>query len=303
VAHFITDAENRTMPTRFLIVPQWQGSGSSRALQLIDGANAIAGDLPRSATTFVDVPMEAGESLGTGVHRLASLIATRDKAAAALDVLAAQTDDPVVTIGGDCGAELASVQHAVRRARRAAPDETIALVWFDAHADLNTPESSPSGAFHGMVARALLGEAPDGLAATEEDRLSPTGFVLAGTRELDDGEAAYVETSGIRLLPVDELHDPAALVAAVAATGASRVYVHVDLDVLDPGAISGVQYPEPFGVAPDELVSAIRALRARFALAGAGITEFAPHSADAAADDLPVILRILGALTAPIPPA
>ncbi|MGN6126684.1 MAG: arginase family protein, partial [Humibacter sp.] len=58
---------------RFLIVPQWQGSSSSRAMQLIDGATAIAGDLPASATTFVDVPMEAGESLGTGVHRLSSI--------------------------------------------------------------------------------------------------------------------------------------------------------------------------------------------------------------------------------------
>ena len=46
--------------TRFLVVPQWQGSPSARAMQLIDGANAIAGDLPRSATTVLDVPMEAG---------------------------------------------------------------------------------------------------------------------------------------------------------------------------------------------------------------------------------------------------
>ena len=55
--------------TRYLVVPQWQGSPSSRAMPLIDGALAIAGDLPRSATTIQDVPMEAGESLGTGILR------------------------------------------------------------------------------------------------------------------------------------------------------------------------------------------------------------------------------------------
>ena len=262
-------------------------------MQLLDGAAAIAGDLPASATTTVDVPMEAGESLGTGVHRLSSIAAIRDRALAALSELSAIGEGTVVTIGGDCGAELASVEHAVASREPG----RVALVWLDAHADLNTPDTSPSGAFHGMVLRALLGEAPEPLAATGTAKLSPETVVLAGTRELDDGEAAYVDEAGIRTLSPDRLHTPDALVAAVEATGAEAVYVHVDLDVLDPGSISGVQFPEPFGLTPDELVAAILALRGRFELAGAGITEFAPRNPDAASDDLPVILRILGALT------
>ena len=64
--------------TRYLVVPQWQGSPSSRAMQLIDGAQAIAGDLPRSATTTLEVPMEAGEALDTGIHRLSALQRIRD---------------------------------------------------------------------------------------------------------------------------------------------------------------------------------------------------------------------------------
>jgi arginase len=127
--------------------------------------------------------------------------------------------------------------------------------------------------------------------------------VLAGTRELDEPEAAFIDEHGIRVLPAERLHAPDELVAAVESTGAAAVYIHVDLDVLDPSAISGVQFPEPFGLAPDELVAAIVALRSRFELAGAGITEFAPRNPDAAADDLPVILRILGALTRPAPVA
>jgi arginase len=285
------------MPTRFLIVPQWQGSGSSRAMQLMDGAAAIAGDLPASATTTVDVPMEAGESLGTGVQRLSSILAIRDRATAALTELSAIGDGLVVTVGGDCAADLASVAHAVasRVPGRAA------LVWLDAHGGLNTPDTSPSGAFHGMVLRALLGQAPEPLASSGDPVLRPNSVVLAGTRELDDGEAAYVDEAGIRMLSPDELRMPDALVAAVADTGADAVYVHVDLDVLDPGVISGVQFPEPFGLGADELVAVILALRDRFELAGAGITEFAPRSPDAADEDLPVILRILGALTRPLP--
>ena len=60
--------------TRFIVVPQWQGSASTRAMQLIDGAEQIAGDLPRSACTRVDVPLEAGEALGTATRRLSSLL-------------------------------------------------------------------------------------------------------------------------------------------------------------------------------------------------------------------------------------
>ena len=75
---------------------------------------------------------------------------------------------------------------------------------------------------------------------------------------------------------------------AVEATGATSVYVHIDLDVLDPAAIDGIGSPEPFGVLPEQLTEAIRALRRRFDLAGAGLTEFAPASPDAADATWPV---------------
>jgi arginase len=277
----------------FLVVPQWQGSGSSRAMRLIDGAEAIRGDLPASATHSVPVPSAAGDALGTGVHRFSSLTLVRELAAAELALL----DGPVVTVGGDCAADLASVQHAVS----ARPAGEVALVWFDAHGDLNNVSTSPSGAFHGMVVRALLGDGPDGLASTGESRVEASHLILAGTRSLDDGESAFVDSVGIRVVAAGELDDPDTLVRAVEATGASAVYVHVDLDVLDPGEIDGIGYPEPFGVTPAALCDAIRALRGRFELAGAGLTEFAPESPEAAGRDLPVILRILGALTGPLP--
>lgn len=273
----------------FLVVPQWQGSGSSRAMRLIDGAEAIRGDLPAAATTVVAVPAAAGESLGTGVNRFSAIATVRDAAAAELMLLEA----PVITIGGDCAADLASIQHAVAGAEPGA----VAVVWFDAHPDINDAASSPSSAFHGMVVRALLGDAPDGLASSGPSLLSPGSLVLAGTRALDEAESAYIDDTGIRMLGPGELDDPAAIVSAVEATGATSVYLHIDLDVLDPAAIDGIGYPEPFGVQPGALCDAVRALRTRFTLAGASIMEFAPESPDAAGRDMAVILRILGALT------
>ncbi|OUE08441.1 Arginase [Clavibacter michiganensis] len=280
------------VPASFVVVPQWQGSGSSRAMRLADGAAAIRGDLPASATRVVEVPVEAGESLGTGVLRYASLLAVRTRQEAALQAASAAAAGPLVTIGGDCGVEVASIGHAAR----AHPG--LAVLWLDAHADLNTPASSPSGAFHGMVLRAVLGEGVDGL-ELPAGTVTADRVVLAGVRALDDAESELVDSRGIQLVGADAV-GPEAVVRALRATGATDVYVHVDLDVLDPGGMAGVGYPEPFGPDVQAVTDTIKALRRSFGLAGAGITEFAPSSPAAAVDDMGTILRIIGALTGPV---
>ncbi|MBM7504267.1 arginase family protein [Agromyces aurantiacus] len=276
------------MPATFLVVPEWQGSVSARAMSHADGALAIHGDLPSSATVLVEVPVEAGDALGTGVHRYSAVRRVRERTA---EVLASANGTPIV-IGGDCGVALAPVAAA-----SAAHPGDLAVLWLDAHPDLNTPESSPSGAFNGMVLRAIAGDGAEGLALDGDGRVPASRIVLAGVREVDDGEQAFIDAERMRVLGVDELADPGPALDAIRATGASRVYVHVDLDVLDPSAISGLSYPLPFGAQPDAVGALVRAVVAEFPLAGASIAGFAPSSADAAIDDLPTILRLVGALT------
>ncbi|HEY0484506.1 MAG TPA: arginase family protein [Kofleriaceae bacterium] len=274
------------MAVTFVVVPQWQGSGSPRRLQLSDGAAAIRAGLPAAAVRDVEVPGEAGEARGAGVAGYSVLQRIHDHHARLL----ADTEEVAITIGGDCGVELAAIGHATRRARR-----DLAIVWLDAHGDLNTPASSPSGAFHGMVLRAVLGEGAPGLVSEPAATPRPAQVVLAGTRSFDPAERAYVDAHGVRLIaPADFRAE--ALVAAVEATGASSVFIHVDLDVLDPGELHGIGCPEPQGVSAEALVASIAALRRRYRLTGAGITEFTPWSVAEATRDLATIRRILGAL-------
>ncbi|MDF2441934.1 MAG: arginase [Subtercola sp.] len=290
------------MPATFLIVPEWQGSGSSRAMQLIDGADAIQGDLPQAVTRRVEVPLGAGESLDSGVARVSAIMSVRDSVEISLAALTApdahQGDSGpgiVVTIGGDCGVELAPISAAMGRAARSG--RTLAVVWLDAHADLMTPGSAVPGAFSGMVLRTLLGDGPELLVPLVDETLDATRVVLAGVRSVDDEEEDFITRMGISWVPVDELADGSALVAAIEGTGATEVYLHVDLDVLDPAEIAALSYPEPFGVSVATLVQNIVAVRQRFPVAGAGITQFAPSSPDAASDDLSAVLRIISALT------
>ncbi|MFT4122847.1 MAG: arginase family protein [Microbacteriaceae bacterium] len=271
---------------RFLVVPEWQGSRSARAMRLVDGAELLRGDLPSAATSTVEVPLEAGDERGSGVHRLGSVQIVRDRV---VEALAAQpSPDAVLTVGGDCGVELGAVEHALLRH----PD--TAVVWFDAQPDLNTPASSPSGAFCGMVLRTLAGEGPASLVPRVP--LAPGRIVLAGARELDPAEEQLRAGAGIALVPVEEPDFAGALVAAVRATGATSVYLHIDVDVLDPAELEGIDAPVPFGLGVAELLAAIRALRAELPLSGAGLCMFAPAEPDAAAGDLAVLLRLVGAL-------
>lgn len=276
------------MPATFVVVPLWQGSVSSRAMSHADGAAAISGDLPAAATRVVDVPVEAGESLGTGVHRYSTLRRVRE----ATEQVLAEVPDWALTIGGDCGASLAAVGHAARRG-----DGPLAVLWLDAHPDLNTPDSSPSGGFGGMTLRAIAGDGVDGLVLDADARVAPERIVLGGARAFDDEERRYIDEHGVATLTVEDLSDPTVVISALEATGASRVFVHVDLDVLDPSALSGLSYPLPFGIDAPALAAVLRAVAARFPLAGATIAGFAPGSPLAAEDDLPTILRLVGALT------
>jgi arginase len=276
------------MPAKFVVVPQWQGSSSSRAMRLIDGAEAIRGDLPSAATRTVEVPLGAGDAVATGVHRYSTLAVVRERTALVLDEL--EPDDVPVLIGGDCGVEVAGVARALERARAAG--RRLGVVWFDAHPDLHSPATSESGAFAGMVLRAVLGEGADGL--TVPAGLQPADVVLVGARTVDEAEDRYVAEHGVRLLPPDARPEQ----LAAAAEGWEDVYVHVDLDVLDPGDFEGVLDPLPFGMAPATVTAAITAALDGRRLAGAGIAMFAPASPDAAGRDLPTILRILSAITA-----
>ncbi|HEU5222699.1 MAG TPA: arginase family protein [Candidatus Lumbricidophila sp.] len=276
------------MAATFFVVPVWHGSISERAMRLADGAEAIMGDLPSGATHRVEVPTGAGEALGTAVRRFSSLHTVKQRTEDALLPHA----ERVIVIGGDCSATIGALQHAADRT-----DGDLAVLWFDAQPDLNTPESSPSGAFGGMVLRAALGDAPTGL-AIRTPQLTPGQVVLCGARAFDAEESRYIAEHGIPVVGADAPNLGDALVAAIRATGRTRVYVHIDLDVLDTAALNGLANPLPFGLPAATLVSAIRSVGVEFDIVGASVCGFAPASPVDATDDLPTVLRILGALAA-----
>jgi arginase len=166
--------------------------------------------------------------------------------------LATSLPERPLVLGGCCCSHVGAVEGLNARYDR------IALVWFDAHGDLNTTESSPSGNQWGMPFRMVL----DAGSVAAEDA------VLVGARNLDPPEEVFIRESGLRT---------GSDAIAAALDGADAVYVAFDADVLDPGEMASWM-PEPDGMTLDEAEELLQRVAAGCTVAGAGLTGFTGQS-------------------------
>lgn len=162
--------------------------------------------------------------------------------------LAADLPERPLVLGGCCCAHVGAIEGLAARADR------LAVVWLDAHGDLNTPETSPSGNAWGMPLRMAI----------DSGAVEPVDVALVGARNLDPPEEEYVERAGIRRDGVDE-----------AIEGTDAVYVALDGDVFRPGELN-VFMPEPGGPDVAEVAALLARLAAKANVAGAGVTGLRP---------------------------
>ncbi|WP_210408338.1 arginase family protein [Allokutzneria sp. NRRL B-24872] len=257
--------------TTVLCVPQWQGSAAPNAPRLMAGARRVAELVPCDTRVTLPVRETAGER-DAGVRSFDVI----EENAGLIRKALADTDDFVVTVGGDCGVDLAPIAAAHARY-----GDELTVLWIDAHPDLYTPQTLSSGSFHGMVLRTLLG---DGHTSLVPDRpLRPEQVVFAGRRAGDDSELEYLARNGMRS------HGVADFEAALEGLS-GPVYAHIDLDVLEPIAFASMGYPVPDGVSPHRLIDLVSSVDG---LVGAAITEYAP--ADPTDEAEADIIRRVGA--------
>lgn len=177
-----------------------------------------------------------------------------------VDTLMASGRLPLI-FANRCGASLATIAAALRHR----PDSKV--VWFDAHGDFNTPDSSPTGYLGGMVLTALCGLWDSGLGAG----LTADRIVLVGQRDLDPPERDLIAKHGVKLLEAPDGHlDQARVLEAV---GSAPIWLHIDTDVIDPLYVPA-EYRVHRGLHPDDVRAAFAALVASNELVGFELTEF-----------------------------
>lgn len=156
-------------------------------------------------------------------------------------------DEFSIFIGGDHSISIGSISAA-------AYDESVGVIWIDAHADFNTPETSPSGNIHGMPVAVLTGEGPNELVniGKPSAKLHPTQIVQIGIRDLDNLERDRLAQSGIHVFTMRHLDELG--MAAVARQALDRlrhlrrIHVSLDMDSLEPDEAPGVGTPVPGGL-------------------------------------------------------
>jgi len=153
------------------------------------------------------------------------------------------------------------------------------VIWLDAHADFNTPDSSRSGFLDGMALATLTGRCW-AAAVSRIPGFRPVAaenVILVGARDVDPEEEPLLAEAGVARVAAGRVLDdlPAALDSLLSRVG--RVYLHLDLDVLDPAEGRANGFAAEGGLTLQELLAAIRMIRERARLVAAGLSAYDPE--------------------------
>jgi arginase len=207
----------------------------------------FAAGLVRVPRAWGDGGEPMAEAARTELAYPEALVVDRDSLGEQSDAIARGLPQRPLVLGGCCCAHIGAIRGLAARQDR------LAVVWLDAHGDLNTPDSSPSGNLWGMPLRMAI----------DEGSVRPADVALVGARDLDPPERQYVAEHGID----DDL--------SLALDGADSVYVALDLDVLEPGVLP-VFMPTPGGAGLDDVERLLLEVASTKRVAGLGLTGLVP---------------------------
>lgn len=256
-----------------IIIPQWHGSGQDLCTWY--GAFALRDnylDDPKAVTVNIgSEPLSPEKNHILGYDDILRDMDRVNK------ILEEKNPAKIFTVGGGCDADTPCVAWLNRKYKG-----DMAVVYIDAHGDLNTPDSSESKLYYGMSLRALSGEGASGIIRRLASVIRPDQLIMCAGRCLDPEEVRYKRENNVSDLSVEQLElDPEAAAKEVIRKGYHHVYIHVDLDSLDPEEFKLTPVQEPDGLKCNTLNLILRALSTCGAgIAGLGLLEYSGTAAD-----------------------
>lgn len=216
---------------------------------------------------------------GSGVNHLPNVLqVNRHTHACVLGTRRKAPEAFLLVIGGDHSlaiGTLAGLSDACER---------LGLIWIDAHADFNTPATSPTGNLHGMSLAIACGLGPLDLRliCDYDPMVEPADVHLLGLRDVDPGEAANLSASQVRRLTTEEWRAAGVVETVVAAArslhegGCDHVHLSFDIDVLDAACVPGTGTPVDAGLTPEEARSLLEGLGRTGIVRSAEFVEYNP---------------------------
>lgn len=156
-----------------------------------------------------------------------------------------------LVIGGDHSIAMGSVSGVLRHFGK--KQQELGLIWVDAHADINTPDTSPSGNIHGMPLATLIGRGHSILTSISDRKLRPQNTSLIGIRNIDDEEKRILRESGIKYFTMRDIDEKGMFnvmreAIAHSTAGTAGLHVSFDIDGIDPRYAPGVSTPVSGGL-------------------------------------------------------
>lgn len=271
-------------PLLRLVYPQWQGGNvdhwmpdipaedSSRGYSL--GAQILNLLLPVHSQKTVDVPVSMDINDRATEKGVSARRVILKQTEAALNLLAENDPAKIVTLGGECSVSVVPFTYLAAKY----PDD-VAIVWLDAHPDVNLPYDDYKG-YHAMALTACLGMGDDEIMQMLPGKIDASKALLVGLRSWDTGMKERQQELGIRgLSPADVADSSQPVLDWLKITGASKVLVHFDLDVLDPAEIIAGVGVEPDGMKMEEAVRLMGDIASQYDIVGLTVAEFMPRVA------------------------
>jgi arginase len=221
----------------------------------IAGVETALRELGHTVVDDGDIAIKNMEELKVGDERaryLKEIARASDLVSRKVDRILAKGRFPLV-LGGDHSIAVGTVSGIAGFCRRKGAG--LGLLWIDAHGDINTPATSPSGNVHGMPVAALLGQGPDALTTIggSGPKLDPANVALLGIRSLDEGEKVRLKQLGVQVHTMSDIdrhgiHRVMKKALARVTDGADYLHVSFDLDAVDPTVAPGVGTPVKGGL-------------------------------------------------------
>lgn len=255
-----------------IVIPQWQGGGEDRSTY--EGAYAFLNHyLEGKADAVIEISREPVSPLREGVLGLDDILAGMRNVKR---VLNEESPGRIFTVGGGCDADAPCAAWLNK-----VYDGDLAVVYIDSHGDLNTPDSSESHLYYGMSLRALAGESAEEILEEMPSAISPRQLFTCAMRNLDPEEIRFKGRHAVDDFTVAELADsPQSVANAIRAKGFHNIYIHIDLDALDPGEFALTPVPEPDGMTKEALLNLCRSISEAGNIVGFGLLEYSGTESD-----------------------
>lgn len=250
---------------KILVNGQWQGGAD---ISTLHGAKEIE-DLYLNGVDYDEVDVSDDESDLPVKNNMIGYEILNKQMANVFQHLEAERPDKLFVIGGGCDADFPAIAYMNKKYKG-----SLKILYFDAHGDINSPKESESKLFYGMPLRCLIKGSDNSLFPIINREVKPEQIIHIGARDLDNAELKFLNENNIHRITAEELVSSKTDITEIFDN--CKVYIHLDLDSLEPQEFPYVPLPVPKGIPVETLKKTLEVIKKNSCIVGFGIFEYKP---------------------------